>query len=180
MINRIEENFNIKLYDDLTPYIQADEEKRMYLFTNSFEGKKSSLIKLVEFLFDSESNIDTSFLKAYIPNGFRKPIRTEKQVLHGAIQVNNWKEYYYTEIEFETTLIFATVEDIKSSEVIEYIRSIMDGKKETLISFYNDYYFITVDADEINIIVKDIDLLKELKLFLHDLDYNRFYNPFEL
>ena len=105
-MDRIEENFNIKLFDDLTPYIQAAEEKRIYLFTNSFEGKKSSLIKLVKFLFDSESKIDTSFLKAYIPNGFRKPIRTEKQVLHGAIQLNNWKEFYYTEIEFGTTFNF--------------------------------------------------------------------------
>ena len=178
-MKRMEELFNIKLYGEFTPYIQASEDKRIYFFTDSFEGRKHSLLKLVEFLFNGDSQIDTTFLKAYIPKGFGKPLRSEKQVLHGRIQIKNWNEFYYTESEFGTTYIFATVKDIKSTGVFEYIRSIMKGEKAQLISFYNDNYFITVDSDEITVIVKDVGLLNELKVFLKDLNYNRFCDPFE-
>ncbi|MCO0599182.1 hypothetical protein NGI46_17365 [Peribacillus butanolivorans] len=49
------------------------------------------------------------------------------------IEINNWKEYYLVEKEFGDTLIYVS---IKPDEVIKYIMTLLNGKRDAYIGFY--------------------------------------------
>ncbi|KON67012.1 hypothetical protein AKG34_23830 [Peribacillus butanolivorans] len=52
------------------------------------------------------------------------------------IEINNWKEYYLVEKEFGDTLIYVSIKDIKPDEVIKYIMTLLNGKRDAYIGFY--------------------------------------------
>ncbi|MFU2017739.1 hypothetical protein ACM6Q7_22195 [Peribacillus butanolivorans] len=51
------------------------------------------------------------------------------------IEINNWKEYYLVEKEFGDTLIYVSIKDIKPDEVIKYIMTLLNGKRDAYIGF---------------------------------------------
>ncbi|KRF65058.1 hypothetical protein ASG99_02375 [Bacillus sp. Soil768D1] len=58
------------------------------------------------------------------------------------IEIKNWKEYYLMEKEFGDTLIYVSIKDIKPDEVFKYILTLLNGKRDAYIVFYNDDYLI--------------------------------------
>ncbi|MFD4816458.1 hypothetical protein [Peribacillus butanolivorans] len=51
------------------------------------------------------------------------------------IEINNWKEYYLVEKEFDDTLIYVSIKAIKPDEVIKYIMTLLNGKRDAYIGF---------------------------------------------
>lgn len=127
--------------------------------------------RIISILFERESKIDVSFLNSYVPNGKKIPRYFHKRSLHNTIDIRNWKEYHITDAEFGDTKIFVTIEAINSKEVGKYIQTLLKGKKDLYIGFYNDEYLMTIDTDEMIIIAKSsnllipiMELVKEIKI----------------
>lgn len=167
-MDRIEEVFNVLFSDEQKPYFQVSEDNRIVIPFSNLEGKPSFVKTIISLLFDRDSKIDVSFLKYYIPKGFKKTRSFENKTLHNTINIKNWEERRITKEEFGDDLVYVTVKDILKEEIFKYILTLLKGKKDAYIAFYNDDYLLTIDSDEILIIVKDKELIAPVKVLVDE------------
>lgn len=165
-MKRIEEQFRILFSAEQSPYFQAEEKRRMAIQHQEIEANAGYLQRIISSLFDEDSRIDLTFLKSYMPYGFKKPRCFEKQALHQAFVIRNWKEEYIDRQETEAVLYYATVKSVSSEEVFQYVKGIIQGKKPSFIAFYNDRYMLDVNSDEVVIIAKSKEDIHALRKFL--------------
>ncbi|MDN7227958.1 hypothetical protein QWY15_11675 [Planococcus sp. N064] len=165
-MKRIEEQFGILFSAEQSPYFQAEEEHRMVIQHQELKERAGLVQRTSTFLFAEDSRIDMTFLKSYMPHGFKKPRCFEKQALHRAFVIRNWKEEYIDRQESEAILHYATVKSVSSEEVFQYVKGILKGKQPSLIAFYNDRYMLEVNSDEVVIIAKNKEDINVLKKFL--------------
>ena len=165
-MERIKEVFNVLFSEEQNPYFQVSEDNRIAIPFTILEGKPSFVKTIISMLFERESKIDVSFLKSYIPKGFKNPRSFENKTLHSTINIKNWEEHRITKMEFGDILIYVTVKDIMSEEIYNYILTLLKGKKDAYIGFYNDYYLMTVDTDEILIFARDTELIFPVKVLV--------------
>lgn len=165
-MKRIEEQFGILFSAEQSPYFQAQEERRMVILHQELKECAGFMQRIITFLFEEDSRIDLTFLKSYMPYGFKKPRFFEKQALHQSFVIRNWKEEYLDRQETEAVLHYATVKSVSSEEVFQYVKGIIIGKQPSLIAFYNDHYMLDVKSDEVVIIAKNKEDIHALRKFL--------------
>lgn len=110
---------------------------------------------MIVFLFGGDSRLDLTFFKSYAAANSHRFCGFEKQSLHGAVDIRNWREQVVLKQEDNARLVFVTIQDISKYEVLAYIQSIARGKRPSFIAFYNDRYLLTVDDEECVVISKN-------------------------
>ncbi|ANU11001.1 hypothetical protein BBH88_12140 [Planococcus antarcticus DSM 14505] len=118
---------------------------------------------IVECLFAGNSQIDLTFLKSYKTSSGKHFKRFEKQSLHQAICIRNWREHVVLKQENEPRLIYVTIQHINALEVLAYSKSIVRGKQSSFIGFYNDHYLLTVDDDEFVVISRNKEAMEPVR-----------------
>ncbi|MCM3612689.1 hypothetical protein M4S82_15695 [Planococcus sp. MERTA32b] len=62
------------------------------------------------------------------------------------------------------TLAFVTVRNLLVDEVYKYFRSILKGKRNSFIGFYNDEFLMMIDSDEVILIAKNSESIRQIHL----------------
>lgn len=163
-MERIRKEFNIVFSGEQSPYFQVNEDKRLALPLSFFKERPAYIKQLIWFVFDRNSKIDTTFLKFYIPYNFKKPRFYEKYSLHKSITIKNWEETLVKREDSDAALAFVTVRNLLVDEVHNYFRSILKGKRNSFIGFYNDEFLMMIDSDEVILLAKNSESIRQIHL----------------
>lgn len=153
-MERMEKEFSVLFSDEQSPYFQVNATLRWAFPFRELKGKASCQEAFIKLLFSGHVQTDLTFLKSYA-TGASKHFRSfEKQSLHRAVHIQNWREDVARKQDDTARLNYVTIQDITVREVLAYVKSIARGKRPSFIAFYNDRYLLMVDDDEVVVISK--------------------------
>ncbi|MCK1988640.1 hypothetical protein MPH48_11055 [Lysinibacillus fusiformis] len=156
-----------------TPFFQVGEKNRIRFGMDVFEGNAKTLKKIIDFLFVRNEEIESSFIIGDISN-LNNKIRYNKIGLNKFLKINNWKETSVVNDDLKCTIVFASVKNINKNDVFSYCKSIVLGRSQSYIMFYNDTFLLYVSSDVLDIISKEEDNIDTLKINYSDI-YDKRY-----
>ncbi|AOH53049.1 hypothetical protein ABE28_001675 [Peribacillus muralis] len=130
------------------------------------------ITKIVGDVFKEDDNISVIFLSENI---FKDKRYSSKANIGNIIKIKNWHEIVVKDESSREGVVYANINDLIRNDIIKYCTKIYQGHNEAYISFYNDKSLLYVNSDVIDIILKDVGKIADLKQ-KYSIQFDEYYD----